>query len=67
MLSSGRPRTSLNLVHSERGLQCLSRKEPLALVAICLCTLAVFTNVDAWVDKKPMRIPYVTVVLECGK
>jgi SAM-dependent methyltransferase len=27
----------------------------------------VFRNVDAWVDKKPMRIPYVTVVLECQK
>jgi SAM-dependent methyltransferase len=27
----------------------------------------VFKNVDAWVDKKPMRIPYVTVVLECEK
>ncbi|HEX9425467.1 MAG TPA: class I SAM-dependent methyltransferase [Pyrinomonadaceae bacterium] len=27
----------------------------------------VFTNVNAWVDKKPMRIPYVTVVLECEK
>jgi len=27
----------------------------------------VFTNLDAWVDKKPMRIPYVTVVLECEK
>src|SRR5207249_10691542 len=27
----------------------------------------VFTNVDAWVDKNPMRIPYVTVVLECQK
>jgi SAM-dependent methyltransferase len=27
----------------------------------------VFTHVDAWVDKKPMRIPYVTVVLECEK
>ncbi len=39
MLSSDRPRTLLNLVHSERGLQCLSRKERLALVAICLCTL----------------------------
>ena len=25
----------------------------------------VFRNVDACVDKKPMRIPYVTVVLEC--
>ena len=27
----------------------------------------VFRNVDAWVDKKPMRSPYVTVVLECQK
>jgi len=27
----------------------------------------VFKNVDAWVDTKPMRIPYVTVVLECEK
>src|SRR4030095_4509405 len=27
----------------------------------------IFKNVDAWVDTKPMRIPYVTVVLECEK
>lgn len=27
----------------------------------------IFKKVDAWVDKKPMRIPYVTVVLECEK
>ncbi len=27
----------------------------------------VFKNVDSWVDTKPMRIPYVTVVLECQK
>ena len=27
----------------------------------------VFRNVDAWVDTKPMRIPYVTVVLECER
>jgi SAM-dependent methyltransferase len=26
-----------------------------------------FTNVDAWVNTNPMRIPYVTVVLECEK
>jgi SAM-dependent methyltransferase len=26
-----------------------------------------FGNVQAWVDPKPMRIPYVTVVLECEK
>jgi SAM-dependent methyltransferase len=33
------------------------------------CQLAAkfFTNIDAWVDTKPMRIPYVTVVLECKK
>src|SRR5215470_3658344 len=39
MPSSSRPRTLLNLVYSELGLQCLSRKERLALGAICLCTL----------------------------
>jgi len=27
----------------------------------------VFSNVHAWVDTKPMRIPYVTVLLECEK
>jgi hypothetical protein len=27
----------------------------------------VFKKVDSWVDTKPMRIPYVTVVLECQK
>jgi cyclopropane fatty-acyl-phospholipid synthase-like methyltransferase len=26
-----------------------------------------FKRVDTWVDMKPMRIPYVTVVLECEK
>ena len=27
----------------------------------------VFREVDTWVDTKPMRIPYVTVVVECEK
>jgi SAM-dependent methyltransferase len=27
----------------------------------------IFKNVHAWVDTKPMRIPYVTIVLECEK
>jgi SAM-dependent methyltransferase len=27
----------------------------------------IFTNVHAWIDTKPLRIPYVTVVLECEK
>ena len=26
-----------------------------------------FSNVNAWVDMKPVRIPYVTIVLECEK
>ena len=27
----------------------------------------VFTNVNAWVDTKPLRIPYVMIFLECQK
>ena len=27
----------------------------------------VFTNVEAWIDMKPLRIPYITMVLECQK
>jgi hypothetical protein len=27
----------------------------------------VFKNVNAWVDAKPMRIPYAIVILECQK
>jgi len=27
----------------------------------------IFRNVRAWIDTKPMRIPYVTIVLECEK
>jgi hypothetical protein len=27
----------------------------------------IFRNVHAWVDTRPMRIPYVTLVLECKK
>ena len=27
----------------------------------------VFRNVHAWIDTRPMRIPYVTIVLECEK
>ena len=27
----------------------------------------IFRNVHAWVDTKPMRIPYVTILLECEK
>ena len=28
---------------------------------------SVFEDVNAWIDRKPLRIPYVTVVLECKK
>ena len=27
----------------------------------------IFQNVHAWVDTKPLRIPYVTIVVECEK
>jgi SAM-dependent methyltransferase len=35
--------------------------------AYCQLAAKVFKKVDSWVDTKPMRIPYVTVVLECQK
>ena len=40
MLSSDRPRTLLNLVHADLSLRCLSRRERVALGALCLCLLA---------------------------
>ena len=40
MLSSGRPRTLLNLVHADLSLRCLSRRERIALGALCLCLVA---------------------------
>ena len=40
MLSSARPRTLLDLVHSDLSLRCLSRRERVALGALCLCVLA---------------------------
>ena len=39
MLSSARPRTLLDLVHSDLSLRCLSRRERIALGALCLCVL----------------------------
>ena len=39
MLSSSPRRTLLDVVHSELSLRCLSRRERLALGAICLCAL----------------------------
>src|SRR5258707_4853941 len=43
MLSSARPRTLLDLVHSDLSLRCLSRRERVALGALCLCVLALLT------------------------
>jgi hypothetical protein len=40
MLSSDRPRTLLNLIHADLSLRCLSRRERVALGALCLCLLA---------------------------
>src|SRR5262245_37988855 len=39
MLSSARPSTLLDLVHSDLSLRCLSRRERIALGALCLCVL----------------------------
>lgn len=33
----------------------------------CQLAAKAFKRIDTWVDLKPMRIPYVTVVLECEK
>jgi len=43
MLSSDRPRTLLDLVHSDLSLRCLSRRERVALGALCLCVLALLS------------------------
>jgi hypothetical protein len=40
MLSSARPRTLLDLIHSDLSLRCLSRRERIALGALCLGVLA---------------------------
>lgn len=40
MLSNARPRTLLDLIHSDLSLRCLSRRERVALGALCLCVLA---------------------------
>lgn len=33
----------------------------------CQLAAKIFRNVHAWVNTKPMRIPYVTIILECEK
>ena len=39
MLSNARPRTLLDLIHSDLSLRCLSRRERVALGALCFCVL----------------------------
>ncbi len=39
MLSSARPRTLLDLIHSDLSLRCLSRRERAVLGGLCLCVL----------------------------
>jgi hypothetical protein len=46
MVSSHRPRTLLSLVPSDLGLKRLSRRERLALGAVCLCTLALLAAIQ---------------------
>jgi len=49
------------LMSMDRGRNIRSEQEYRQLAA------KVFENVDAWRDTKPLRIPYVSIVLECGK
>lgn len=49
------------IMSSDRGRNIRSEQQYRQLAA------KVFNKVDAWVDTKPMRIPYVTIVLECEK
>ncbi len=49
------------IMSNDRGRNIRTEQEYRQLAA------TVFSNVNAWLDTKPMRIPYVTVVLECEK
>jgi SAM-dependent methyltransferase len=49
------------IMSHDRGRNIRTEQQYRQLAAKC------FRKVDAWVDTKPMRIPYVTVVLECEK
>ena len=48
MLSSARPRTLLGLVNSDLSLRCLSRRERVALGALCLCVLVLLAALSTW-------------------
>ena len=49
------------IMSSDRGRNIRTEQQ------YCQLATKVFNKVDAWVDTKPMRIPYVTIVLECEK
>jgi len=49
------------IMSSDRGRNIRTEQQYRQLAA------KAFKRVDTWIDMKPMRIPYVTVVLECEK
>jgi SAM-dependent methyltransferase len=49
------------IMGSDRGRNIRTEQQYRELAA------KVFRSVNSWVDTKPMRIPYVTIVLECEK
>jgi len=49
------------IMSSDRGRNIRTEQQ------YCQLAAKAFKKVDTWVDMKPLRIPYVTVVLECEK
>jgi SAM-dependent methyltransferase len=49
------------IMSSDRGRNIRTEQQ------YCQLAAKAFKRVDTWVDMKPMRIPYVTIVLECEK
>lgn len=54
-------RLSKYIMSRDRGRNIRTEQQYLKLAK------QVFTTVEAWIDTKPLRIPYVTIVLECEK
>jgi SAM-dependent methyltransferase len=49
------------IMSHDRGRNIRTERQCLQLAA------KIFRNVHTWIDTKPLRIPYVTIVLECEK
>ena len=74
-------RNRLAVIASAWNRFWFTRVDPTTLAAVRICTglvllgayipccfdLFSYVGPNAWVDAKPMRIPYVTIVLECEK